>query len=138
MQLLKSPRSIGSSVTSRCFYLRYSFSPSPVFSTRLHRLLTLILFKSLGSLNICPQDLYLLNASIGQRHKMCRLSSSSSPHNRHSLCSVSLRLYRCALRAMCPVRRLMLSLSLLLLIASSSRVLLCSGRSIRSLALRQP
>lgn len=73
-------------------------SPSPVFDTRLNGPLTFFSARSPGSRNICPQDLYLLQESMG-RHNTWKLSSLF-PHRWQSFCSTSPSLCKWLLRAL--------------------------------------
>jgi len=95
---LMSPRFLDPLWLPAC-YQDFANVPSSVFNTRLVRLLTFLLTRSPGFINILPQSLYLLQESTGQRHKMCELSSLSSPQKRHSLLSVRPSLYKWPLRA---------------------------------------
>lgn len=66
------------------------------------------------------------------------LSSFSTPHNRRSLCSVSLRLYICTLRVAYLVKRPMRILSFCLFVTRSFFVLLSKGWFISNLDCRHP
>lgn len=80
-----------------------------------------------------PHKLNFLKA--GQWHKMCKLSSFSSPH---SINSARLVYDWMTLKAQYPVRRPMLNFSLPLLITKSSDALLGNDWGIISLERRQP
>ena len=100
-----------------------------MLATRLNRLLTLTFSRFSGFKDMQPRILYLLQAKTGQSYTMCKLSSLSCPHSRHSCLSVCPSLCKCALRLVWPVNSPTAALSLDLFMARSSLALLGRGVS---------